>query len=185
MKCKGWYYLGNPSDKELLGNGEYTSEAKRYEKPVQLRKGEEWAYGSCSDPNIIEGVAYRNMRNPEVVNQVQAKMKQQQDLAFAVHQSNETRPLTVLYLVLDSVSREYFYRSLPRTLSFLQSLSPTAFKVFDFKTHNVVGDNSISNQYPTWTGEKYPYLNESQIAENIKNPTDLIESKAIWTYLRE
>jgi hypothetical protein len=72
----------------------------------------------------------------------------------------------VLVLVVDSFSRNHFYRKLPRTVEFLNSLNTGAkFKAFDFLIHNVVGANSIQNQIPLL--EKHPKSADVQYDEQL------------------
>lgn len=185
MKCQGWYYLGVPQDNEYIGRDTYIKDPKLYKKPIKLHKNEEWAFGSCSEEDTIEGATYRHRPKDDVISRVQAQMKEQQKKAYDKYGVNQTMPLTVIILLLDSVSRESFYRNLPKTLEFLKSLNPSSFTVHDFKTHNVVKDNSIDNQYPTWTGKAYKHVTNQEQKENNEKFKDLIEDKAIWGYLKK
>lgn len=63
-----------------------------------------------------------------------------------------TVPPNVLILQLDSVSRAYAQRHLPRTWAFLTGLSETAGAVMNLDLFTVLGSNSLSNQYPLLTG---------------------------------
>jgi hypothetical protein len=47
-----------------------------------------------------------------------------------------------------------FFRKLPETHKYLNNIDPAAFKVYDYKIHQVMGDNSIYNVYPLWTGHR-------------------------------
>ena len=184
MKCNGWYYLGNPANEELLGNYKYGEVANEYNGPVQLKNNEEWAFGACDDSNVIEGATYRHLKNDDSIKRVRQAMKEQQKIAFDSYRSNDTMPLTVIMVVLDSISRESFYRSLPHSRDLLSSLNQSEFIVYDFKTHNVQGDSSIYNQFPTWTGKQFIPQNDSQMEYNSKQVSDLLEDSAIWSHFR-
>jgi len=190
MNCsneKGWYYLGVLPGEERLGWDKYTGEVHEYQgKPVGL-KGREWAYGTCEKERTtkLEGAAYRLRPKEEVRERVKADMKRNQQQFAAQFGSNETRPLTVLFVVLDSLSRKHFYRKLNQTATFLNSIDPDQHRVFDFKLHNVMGDNSIPNVYPVWTGEPLDQLNDAQRDHNKRQDVDLTGDTALWSILRE
>ena len=41
------------------------------------------------------------------------------------------------------------YRKLPKTVEYLETLNKEeSYAVFDFKIHNILGSNSVSNQVP-------------------------------------
>jgi hypothetical protein len=56
--------------------------------------------------------------------------------------------IKIVHLVVDSYSRRHFFRKLPRTVEYLNSLNDMGsfYRVFDFKIHNVKGADSIENQ---------------------------------------
>lgn len=186
MNCsngKGWYYLGVLPGEERLGWDKYTGEVHEYKgKPVVLN-GREWAYGTCDKEKTtkLEGAAYRLRPKADVRERVKADMKRNQQL-FG---SNETRPITVLFVVTDSLSRKHFYRKLNQTAAFLNSIDPEKHRVYDFKLHNVMGDNSIPNVYPLWTGEPLDQLNDAQRDHNKRQDTDLTGDKALWSILKD
>ena len=188
MNCsggKGWYYLGNSWDEERLGYEDYKPQLRKYTKEVRT-EGAEWAYGTCSDsPGVKpEGAVYRLRPRKEVRQRVETDMKKLQKGAQYQHGETETRPLTVLMIVLDSLSRKHFYRKLNHTVAFLNRLDPNLTRVFDFKIHNVMGDNSLPNLYPVWSGRSLQPLSEAAKAFHSKQDTDLLEEYSIWSYLR-
>ena len=134
MNCsggKGWYYLGNSWDEERLGYEDYKPQLRKYTKEVRT-EGAEWAYGTCSDsPGVKpEGAVYRLRPRKEVRQRVETDMKKLQKGAQYQHGETETRPLTVLMIVLDSLSRKHFYRKLNHTVAFLNRLDPNLTRVF-------------------------------------------------------
>ena len=189
MNCsngKGWYYLGVPPSDERLGWDHYTGEAHEYKgKPVTL-DGKEWAFGTCDKEKItkLEGAAYRLRAKPEVLERVKADMREKQAEAKEKYGETETRPLTVLFVVMDSLSRKHFFRKLKQTAEYLNRIDPEKFRVFDFKMHNVMGDNSIPNVYPVWTGQPLNNLNDAQRDHNKKQETDLTGDSALWSKLK-
>lgn len=190
MKCKngkGWYYLGIDPKKEKLGFDTYKGEGKKYKGPVELNNKEEWAYGTCEEgkSTLLEGATYTHTPDPEVILRTKTIMKEMQEQAEIKYNETKTRPLTVLMLVFDSISRKHFYRKLPKTVEYLNKLDASKFRVNDFKIQNVMGDNSLPNVYPVWTGKPLPNISTSKKNENKMKEDDLIGDKAIWKHLRE
>lgn len=190
MNCthgKGWYYLGIPSHQEKLGLNSYKGERHKYKGPVTLINHEEWAYGTCEEAKntLLEGATYTHIPNPEVINRTKNIMQDMQKKAEQKYKETKTRPLTVLMLVFDSISRKHFYRKLPKTVEYLNNLDPSRFRLNDFKIQNVMGDNSLPNVYPVWTGKALPNLSTAKKNSNKSKEEDLIGDKAIWNHLRE
>lgn len=189
MNCsggKGWYYLGNRWDEERLGYEAQQPRLREYTQEVQT-EGAEWAYGTCSGvPSVKpEGAVYRLRPRPEVRQRVETDMRKLQKAAEYQHGETQTRPLTVLMVVMDSLSRKHFYRKLNHTVDFLNQLDPDQTRVFDFKVHNVMGDNSLPNLYPVWSGRPIQPLSESAKTFNQKQHTDLLGEVSIWQYLEK
>ncbi|CAG9331891.1 unnamed protein product [Blepharisma stoltei] len=186
-KGKGWYYLGLNQDRELIGKDVYEEKIKKYPgHPVKLENNEEWAYGTCEENTFpLEGAAYAN--RPKLASKKRAKkiMENLQGEAYRDFKENQTRPLTVLVLTFDSISRRHFYRNLPKTKTFLSSLSPEKFRVFDYKIHNIIGDNSLPNVYSLLTGKSYDGVIEWEKDDNAKAKEDLLGSNSIWNYMQD
>lgn len=190
MNCpngKGWYYLGIPPNQEKLGFDSYKGEGHMYKGPVTLTHDEEWAYGTCEEnkSTLLEGATYTHQPKPEVITRAKNIMQDMQKQAEQKYQETNTRPLTVLMLVFDSISRKHFYRKLPKTVEYLNNLDSSKFRVNDFKIQNVMGDNSLPNVYPVWTGKEMPNLSSSKKNSNKSKEEDMIGEKAIWNHLRD
>lgn len=182
MNCSGYYYLGGPSYEEAQGKYSYHGNAKKYTGPVLLKNHEEWAYGSCVDPKNIQGAAYSLKENQEARKRTRDKMQE-------MLKKNGTRkivkPMTVINLFIDSVSRRTFYRKLPKTLELLQEINGGKFTVYDFKLSSTIDDNTLPNMYPLWAGEKLANMTMEVRDENASKNEDLIEDKSIWNFLKE
>jgi hypothetical protein len=187
MTCPGWYWLGNGAYEELLGKEPYLGTRVKYTGPVKLRNQEEWAFGTCDNDKTtrVEGATYSHRPNPEAVQRAQATMEVLQQEAAETSGSKQTKPLSVIMLTLDSVSRRQFYRKLPQTKAFLESVDPQLFRVFDFKIHNVMGDNSLPNVWPVFTGKAQPNITESKRNRYKEMVEDLVGRDAIWHYLKQ
>jgi hypothetical protein len=86
-------------------------------------------------------------------------------------------------LVLDSLSRRSFYRSLPRTVETLKSLP----HVTDFLVHNVMGEFSSNSFMPTFYGDVPWSRLHGQLPESIPYEADsvytLMQERGFATYL--
>lgn len=182
MNCSngnGWYYLGNNQNDELLGYDVYEGSAFKYTGPVTLANKEEWAYGTCEEGKIknLETATYMHRTKKDTIEHTKGKMEEMK--------KGKVRPLTVIMLTFDSLSRKHFYRKLPHTKDYLNSIDPLKFRVFDFKIHNVMGDNSLPNMYPIWTGNSMREVGSEKKHTNKKRVEDLIGEDAIWHYLKQ
>jgi hypothetical protein len=186
MKCKaGEYYEGVKAQDELIGYTLYEEISKKYTEPKVLDENIEWAYGSCKESQYpAEAATYILKKNNTVFNYAKERMKAMQEEMTIDYAANVTTPLSVIMISVDSMSRKHFYRKMPITLDFLKSLVKDKHRVFDFKIHNIIGDNSIPNVYGVMTGNNYPFENNKKKQENAKIEDDLIRKDAIWTYLR-
>ncbi|CAG9334426.1 unnamed protein product [Blepharisma stoltei] len=188
MNCPdgdGWYYLGCNQDDELIGEDNYHGKKQKYPgHPVKLKNNEEWAYGTCGENFPLQGATYINRPKESSKERAKNIMKTIQAQMLNTKSESQTRPLTVLILTFDSISRMSFYRNLPKTQKFLSSLSPEKFRVFDFKIHNVMGDGSIPNVFPLISGRALESVSKFDAEKNKKNKTDLLGSASIWNYLK-
>ena len=85
------------------------------------------------------------------------------DPRFIMEETNKTRNeqvINVNILLIDSLSRAHFYRSLPRTISTFKywRQNPAAFpaKVFDFELFQAVHGHTAVNMHAFYTGELFP-----------------------------
>jgi len=82
-------------------------------------------------------------------------------------------------LTIDSISRRLFYRKLPKTVDYLNTVSADKFLLYDFKIHNVMGEYSAHNLMPMWFGDM-PY---KMFKETVYG--DPFYEQSIWKYLSE
>jgi hypothetical protein len=168
---KGAYVLGDSVYKERQGRYPFEKDLVPYKGKVKVDADVEFVYATCHRlPKTVEHVAYRVKTKPEVTSRVQAQMKEQQLLVNSTH---ETRPLTVIHLVLDSLSRSHFYRNFPETIAYINSQADSPrFQVFDFKINNVMGNNSPPNVIPFMTG-KIDFEERREAKEDFLGPSSL------------
>lgn len=182
MNCQGYYYIGGPAYDDIQGIYDYKGKAQMYTKPVVLDNNQEWAYGSCNDPAKIEGATYVIEENSQAKERTKKKM---QEIFEEKGTRKDIRPMTVLNVFIDSVSRRNFYRKLLKTQEFLNEINGNGFRVYDFKMSSAIADNTLPNLFPLWAGEKMEDIPPEIRSENAKKDKDLIKSKSIWKYLKE
>ncbi|CAG9331660.1 unnamed protein product [Blepharisma stoltei] len=162
-KYPGRYVLGMSQEDEELGVKEYTIPFEEYPgKPVKLKNKEEWAYATCYEDRdeYLEEAAYHHRPKPEIL-----------------ERPAQESPIVFISLTLDSVSRRNFYRKLPKTIEFLQSLEDD-YKIFDFKIHNVMGEYSANNLAPQFFGDIEYKTHKDKVYK------DIFWEKSIWKYAK-
>lgn len=108
--------------------------------PKSLLPNEDFVFASCSDPPNFNSVAYQPRFNQTAHDRAEKIMK-------TLGGSDQT--LTVLMLTVDSFSRRHFFRKLPKTVAFLNSLNANSnFSVFDFKLSNIQDSATVDNIVP-------------------------------------
>lgn len=105
----------------------------------------EFALGSC-------GNSFTNAEmRPRYVEEAEKRANETRSRRER-HGKGRNRPLSVVFIAVDSFSRRHFYRKLPTTVAFLNALNnQSTYSVFDFKVHNVHGLNSPGNMVPMFT----------------------------------
>ena len=172
MNCPGKgksNYIAGPIDSKKIAKGNevfFKWEIKDYTSPIDAHSIE-FALGSCGDNlNFMQGAM-----NPVFQEQAHKKAKE----------LVKGKPKLIFFLTLDSMSRRHLYRKAPKVIQLLNSLNKNSnFSVFDFKIHNILGPDSISNQVPIFGGLD-KFVREFQGNQEV----DHLGKKAIWTMLRE
>lgn len=156
MNCsssaKGRYLLGPTDSRKFTMRREVEDiwQVRDYTgKPARIEPWHEFALGTCSDEAFFDQATY--LLRPNATAALYAKNRTQQLQA----ETGVTRkPLIVFLLVVDSYSRRHFFRKMPETLEFLNTLNQQKeYRVFDFKMHNTIGGNSVANQVPILTSK--------------------------------
>ena len=162
-------YLAGPVDKrKLVKSNEiyYKWKTNNYKDSVDA-SDIEFALGRCDDDENFNQAAMSPRFNKSAYEQAIAKVTK--------------KPRIIYFLTLDSMSRRHFFRKMPRVIKYLNDLNKNSnFSVFDFKLHNILGPDSISNQVPLM-GSKSKYRREFKGDQNI----DYLGEHALWSLLRD
>lgn len=158
MNCSGLYILGQFEFREQFGRYQFVNKLKEYTGPVKL-ESQEYAFGTC-DKNRFKNFEHVDYR---------LKLKEKSLKRAMMHQTGKV--INVVMLVIDSVSRRNFYRKLPKSVNYLNSL-PDNISVFDFKLHHILGQNSPASYMPTFYGEMaykvyYPYAFKGDLYHDV------------------
>ena len=160
--------MGPIDDRKLVRSNEvfYSWEVEDYKGPVDA-SGIEFALGTCENDEYFMQGTMQPIFNKSAYESAKTKMT--------------SKPKLIYFLTLDSMSRRHFFRKLPRVIKFLNDLNKKdEFSVFDFKLHNILGPDSISNQVPLMGG-KAQYKREFEGNQNI----DYLGKFAMWNMLRD
>lgn len=144
-------------------------EIKNYTEPVTLKNTTEYVYAGCGDSEKFTAATYQPRFNEEAYTRSAAK---------AAELGQTQKPLTILMLTVDSVSRKHFFRKLKNTVRLLNRLkSEDDYSVFDFKLHNVYGPATIENIIPIFAN--FTMTNSEDKMQ------DIIGKPAMWNILKE
>ncbi|CAG9325556.1 unnamed protein product [Blepharisma stoltei] len=166
MNCSGKFVLGTFEGGESLQEQVFSNLVQAYSEPVSL-KSEEWAFASCE--NFIldnyEHVIYKLRKNQKSLERAKNSLK--------------GKPINIIMLVVDSLSRRNFFRKLPNTVNFLNKNLSSDFSIFDYKLHHILGQNSDTHYMPTFFGDIF-YQFQSKMAKE-----DPYYDDSLWKYLHE
>jgi Protein of unknown function (DUF229) len=137
----------------------------KYTGPVKLET-QDFVLGSC-DGILFNNALHFPRFKKEVFDETSQTMK---------NLKQKNKPLVVLILTIDSYSRRHFFRKLPKTVEFLNSLDPK-FAAFDFKLHNVFGGSSVENMVPIFSDDP---LTEDESPREY----DVLGNNSMWTYFK-
>lgn len=114
--------------------------------------------------------------------------KKAQEKRLEISHGNFTKPLSVLLLIFDSVSRDSAQRNWPRTMELLETkIDREKFSVYDFDKAGAIGLDTRDNIIPVLFGQNESYHNEYlegiKLSPNMMNPKHAeIQSYALWNY---
>ena len=148
FKCSGdgKVYLGGTQSEEMIGEHKFKDNWIQYNKPIEMGPSE-YAFGICGSQKFA---ILRNKFDKIAFNRAK---KISEELRS---NSNATkRPMTFIYIIVDSLSRQNFFRNLKKTASYLKTgLSSSTYSVYDFLLNNIEETYTIANIAPMLMGYK-------------------------------
>ncbi|CAG9312321.1 unnamed protein product [Blepharisma stoltei] len=167
--CTGGKFLVGPPKPKLYTSpklGKKHWNVKKYtKKNAKLQPHTEFIMGLCNPESDHFDTFFTTPRfNAQAYSNAIDTMK-----SFKTESKLDKKPLLIATITLDSFSRRHFFRKLPTTISYLNSLEMSAaWKVYDFKFHNIIGASTLENQ-STFLGnnsiESYP-LTDSRLGRH-------------------
>ena len=161
LKCPngltGYAFVGPAPGNSLMKKGNVG--VLEFKKIQEIESnGAEFALGACLDEKDLQREkgkidwsklqhgAMRPVFNKELFDHSRKKVKD--------------KPVVIVLLTLDSLSRRHFYRKLPSVIKFLNETKKKAnkFSVYDFKLHSTFGSDSVRNQMPIFGGKDYRFI---------------------------
>ncbi|CAG9331011.1 unnamed protein product [Blepharisma stoltei] len=181
------YALGSYPFEEELGRHSIFFLWFDYFNPVKL-EDIEYAFGKCGSKTQT---ILANRPKDEFKNRANNRKKE----ILTQKNLSDTRAITVIMLIMDSVSREHFYRNFPLTVKFLNENLVNGkysedFIGYDFKFNHAHGNTTISNIVPIMYGHNlttHEKLTEGWSYKRNEDSTiygQLQESHALWTFFR-
>ncbi|CAG9325565.1 unnamed protein product [Blepharisma stoltei] len=166
MNCTGRVALGALENNEEFGKYRYYNRLKDYNGEPLVLESEEYAFGTCDryKTSGFEHVAY--------------KLKLNEGSLQRAKNSLHGKPINIVMLVIDSLSRRMFFRKLPKSVEYLNSIAKNV-SIFDFKLHHVIGQNSQYSFMPTFYGDI------AIVISSHMSYGDLYYDISIWKYLHE
>ena len=185
------FIFGGDLSEEIFGNYDmnFVSKPKEHYKSSN---NIEWFFAKCKGKKAL---AYLENKFNSTAAQ---RAKAIQEKLF--HESNNVdspRPLTVLMLMLDSVSRQSFFRNLPKTVKFLnknlvdrRSYFGKKFVIYDFLINNVQGRKTVFNMVPILYGKTSSAVEDHLTQASIKDVDDWpyyeeFQKKSILSYFKD
>lgn len=150
-----YYFLGSLPDEEIFGRVPLNKSHKwlEYTVPVDIGKTE-FGYAKCQDSILA---FFFNKFN----NEVSKSTQETRDMLIKMYGVNPPpRPLSVIFLMFDSLSREHFYTVFKDTVKFINESVVVGdffkdYLVYDFQINNAQDSITPPNMTPLWFGETY------------------------------
>ncbi|OMJ88645.1 hypothetical protein SteCoe_9340 [Stentor coeruleus] len=162
---RGSIYIGGPITEEIFGSYEFFDYWNLYESPISSPNSE-FAFAKCSIENLAilhNNYNYSAAQRAKSITNLMTKNK-----------GIKSRPLTVMIISVDSMSRQNFYRHLTQTQNLLQKYSLSElFSVYDFMLNNAEDWTTVPNMSP--------FLNGYRIDDNKDNVNGSLKVMSDWS----
>ncbi|CAG9335001.1 unnamed protein product [Blepharisma stoltei] len=161
-----FYLLGTKPEQEYIGSPNTRYKFTEYESPVDMETTE-FAYAKCGDakPSAVLFNRYSQTISNHSMNTTEKITK--------MMNSSSIKPLTVLLIVFDSLSRQQFYQNFPNFITYMNDSlineASNKYLVYDFPFHNALGENTIPNMLPLLYGFSLKKVKEDLSGFSYKN----------------
>ena len=152
----------------------------------------EYIYAQCKprEGNVI-------LRNRFKSNIAEERANRTRDLIREYNKTDEFKPLTVVVLVLDSVSRQNFFKNMQSTVNFFNAKLVNAsselskhFVIYDFLINHSVEPFTVPNMVPILYGKSKETIESLLASASIDKPKDLHlflelqQNYSVWEYYK-
>ena len=182
------FIFDEDSTEEILGRYQMNFTRKSID---DYKDTMEWFFAKC-DNNVL---AY--LENKFNQSAAQRARSIQEQLCYESNNTDRSRPLTVIMLMLDSVSRQSFFRNLKKTVDYLNNnlVSNTSvfgekFVLYDFLINNAQGRKTVLNMVPILYGKTASVVDNHLVHFSINDKKDWhafedFQKKSILNYFKE
>lgn len=190
FSCKenGYFVFGGTNSEELFGRYPMDFEWLRRRHLKKFLKTE-WVFGRCAELRL----GYlRNVFNEKAAERAKNITER---IGKELGNTENPRPLSVLLVVTDSISRQSFFRNLNKTVAFLneQVVEPQSrfgkhFLMYDFLINNANGERTPQNMGPIIYGKSLEKLEDILLGFSIFDENDWYafedyqKKNAIWKH---
>ncbi|CAG9322489.1 unnamed protein product [Blepharisma stoltei] len=184
----GQFVLGNLPEDELIGNIRYQTKYQPYRGPLDLGSVE-YGFVKCGISN--KQAFLFNKFSEKVSQNSQEKRRQIMDKLNIT----DSKPQTVLIILIDSVSRNHFYNTLTDTVDFLNKTIVNGkysknYAIYDFLINGAHGENTLPNLIPMMFG--YNYTTHKQKTKNLslkkfedKEKYIALQNEILWKFYKD
>lgn len=188
------YYLAeayeSPVDPdEELGNSALRFPLKQLPITYSFSNYSEYIYAQCEDKK--GETLLRNIYKPQIAKETQKKT----DELISQYKTKNFKPLTVVLFVVDSVSRQNFYRNLKNTVQFFNKEIVNSylnhFVIYDFLMAHSIEPFTVPNMVPFLYGQSHKKI-ESELGgikldspQNSKVFLEIQQNYSIWNYYKK
>ncbi|CAG9320998.1 unnamed protein product [Blepharisma stoltei] len=180
---KAEYVMGSKPEEELLGEVDFKFQWKYYSEPVDL-EDREFAFSRCmrSKKQAVLINKFKKSASERALNKTKS-------ISEDLKMTETPRPMTVLLVLFDSLSRQHAYRNLPKTMEYLNSFadSSSSYAIYDFLINNAHGPNTQPNMVPLLYGYDRASHEKRLESFSIQNQGDWwkfreLQSESIWKF---
>ncbi|CAG9328375.1 unnamed protein product [Blepharisma stoltei] len=183
---KAEFSLGSLPEVETIGSAPSSQSWHEYSSPTDTG-GSEFGFAKCGESK--KQAFLHNKFSESASRRAQEKRK---SIESSLNLTS-SKPLTVLTVVFDSVSRQHFYRILTKTVDYMnQNIAKGKFSkefaIYDFKIEHASGENTLPNVVPLLLGESYDNHKDKVRGSSLSNSErfkSIQQEHSIWKHFED